>query len=52
MLAAEEGNTEVVRILVGFESGMTNRAGQTALMYAAQKYHSNCAILLADEVGF
>ena len=39
MYAAEKGHLDIVKLLVDYEKGLSDKGGKTALMYAAEKGH-------------
>ncbi|ESU36006.1 Ankyrin repeat protein [Giardia duodenalis] len=52
MIAASQGNTDIIRILMGYEQKLTNNAGETALILAARNGHAAvCKLLVGLEKG-
>ncbi|EFO61036.1 Kinase, NEK [Giardia lamblia P15] len=51
MVAALKGHTEIARLLVEKEGGMSDSNGWTALMVAAKRGHPDCVKLLLEKEG-
>ena len=49
MIAAAAGHKESVELLAPLEIGLTDDDWHTALMYACENGHPDCALLLKDE---
>ena len=49
MIAASQGNADIVKVLCDAEKGKVDKAQRTAAMYAAYGGNPECLELLVDE---